>query len=115
MRRAAPEVSCVLISPFDLGSSERPRLLRIHAAQRRISREFGCGFWDGYAFMGGDGGMRRWIYAKPPLASTDHVHLTRRGYVFAGIALGDALMRAYDAPARHSTNVPRVAASPGVH
>jgi lysophospholipase L1-like esterase len=96
LRRAAPEASCVLLAPFDLASSERPRLLQIIDAQRRVSREFFCGFWDGHAFMGGDGAIRRWIQAKPPLASTDHIHLTRRGYVYAGIAVGDALMRAYD-------------------
>jgi hypothetical protein len=114
LRRVMPDVSCVLISPFDLAAGARPRLLKIHAAQRRISGEFGCGFWDGYAFMGGEGGMRRWIMAKPPLASTDHIHLTRRGYVYAGIALGDALMRAYDAPLLKAADTSRVAASPSV-
>lgn len=113
-RRTTPEVSCVLISPFDLTAADRPRLLRIHAAQRRISREFNCGFWDGYAFMGGEGGMRRWNYAKPPLASSDNVHLTRRGYVYTGIALGDALMRAYDAPSAEAAEARRFAGSPAV-
>ena len=113
LRRAAPEVSCVLIAPFDLARSSRPRLLQIIDAQRRISREFFCGFWDGYAFMGGDDSLRRWITAKPPLASTDHVHLTRRGYVYAGIAIGDALMRSYDFGNLQGAEAPRVAASPG--
>ena len=58
--------------------------------------------------------MRRWIYAKPPLASPDHIHLTRRGYVYTGIALGDALMRAYDAPLIEQADATRVAASAGV-
>jgi hypothetical protein len=96
LRRAMPEVSCVLVSPFDLSDKNRPRLLSVIDAQRRISQEFGCGFWNGYAFMGGERSMRRWALAKPPLASPDSVHLTRLGYVYAGIAIGDALMRAYD-------------------
>jgi lysophospholipase L1-like esterase len=112
LRRAAPEASCVLLAPFDLASSERPRLLQIIAAQRRVSREFFCGFWDGHAFMGGDGAIRRWIQAKPPLASTDHIHLTRRGYVYAGIAVGDALMRAYDIGNVQGPAAPGVAVSP---
>lgn len=111
-RRALPEVSCVLISPFDLAASARPRLVAIIEAQRRISREFFCGFWDGYAFMGGEGSLRRWIHAKPPLASSDHIHLTRRGYVYAGIALGDALMRAYDVSQVQGLEPPRMASSP---
>jgi hypothetical protein len=96
LRRVMPEVSCVLVSPFDLSDKNRPRLLGIIDAQRRISQEFGCGFWNGYAFMGGERSIRRWASAKPPLASPDSVHLTRLGYVYAGIAIGDALMRAYD-------------------
>jgi len=96
LRTAAPAVSCVLIGPFDLVDRNRARLLKVIDAQRRISREFGCGFWNGYAFMGGEHSMQRWVSAKPPLASPDHIHLTRLGYVYAGIAIGDALMRAYD-------------------
>jgi lysophospholipase L1-like esterase len=108
LRRAAPEASCLLIAPFDVASSTRPRLLRILDAQRRLSRELGCGFWDGYAFMGGEGSMTRWIKAKPPFASPDHIHLTRRGYVCAGIAIGDALMRAYDLSAAQTAEPRRV-------
>jgi lysophospholipase L1-like esterase len=102
LRKALPEVSCVLLSPFDVPAhvngrwTTNPRLMTIIEAQRRISKELGCGFWDGYAFMGGRGSMHRWVMYRPPLASSDHVHLTRRGYVYAGMALGDALMRTYD-------------------
>jgi lysophospholipase L1-like esterase len=106
LRKASPHVSCVLIAPFELparahGRLFQTRLVKIVHAQRRVSKELGCGFWDGYAFMGGEGSMRRWMLAD--LASTDQIHLTRRGYVYVGIALGDALMRAYDLdPARWS-------------
>jgi lysophospholipase L1-like esterase len=96
LRKASPEVSCVLIGPFDLSDQNRARLLEVLDAQRRISREYDCGFWNGYAFMGGARSMRRWASSRPPLASPDYVHLTRLGYVYAGIAIGDALMRAYD-------------------
>ena len=46
--------------------------------------------------MGGAGSINRWVNAKPSLAAPDHIHLTRRGYVVAGTAIGDALLRAYD-------------------
>jgi len=110
LRRALPDTSCVLIAPFDLASTVRPRLLKISEVQRRVSRDFSCGFWDGYAFMGGRGSIRRWAYVRPPLASPDQIHLTRRGYVYAGTALGDALMRAYDAAALQGP-VPALAAA----
>jgi lysophospholipase L1-like esterase len=102
LKKAAPNASCVLISPFDFPqvqgehSTRRPVLERIVEAQRRIAAETGCGFWNGYAFMGGAGSMRRWASATPPLAAGDHIHLTRLGYAYSGIAIGDALMRRYD-------------------
>jgi len=46
--------------------------------------------------MGGAGTISNWANAKPPLAASDHIHLTRRGYVVAGTAIGDALLRGYD-------------------
>ncbi|HMJ16303.1 MAG TPA: GDSL-type esterase/lipase family protein, partial [Polyangiaceae bacterium] len=117
LRKALPEVSCAFIAPFDVPKREggswvgRPRLVEIIETQRRISQEFGCAFWDGYAFMGGGGALHRWSRANPPLASRDHVHLTRRGYVYAGTAIGDALMRAYDEGLAQSSGAP-VAAAP---
>jgi lysophospholipase L1-like esterase len=96
-RRALPVTSCLLLAPFDVPNAWRRRLVQIVDAQRRVSKEFGCAFWDGYAFMGGEGSMRRWVRAKPPLAAHDYIHLTALGYVYAGIGIGDALMRAYDA------------------
>jgi hypothetical protein len=97
------------MAPFDLPAraqgplSTRLRLLKIIQAQRRISKELGCGFWDGYAFMGGQGSMHRWVMARPPLASNDYIHLTRLGYVYVGIGIGDALMRAYDLDASQAS------------
>ncbi len=96
LRRAAPAASCLFIAPFDVASSARARLVGIIAAQRRLSEELGCAFWDGYAFMGGAGTIRTWAASKPPLASSDLIHLTRLGYVRAAAAIGDALMRRYD-------------------
>ncbi len=112
LRKVAPDVSCVLLAPFDVPERGRQRLIQLVDAQRRISKEYDCGFWDGFAFMGGPGSMRRWVAAKPPLASTDHVHLTRLGYVYAGLAIGDALMRAYDEERVQGLR-PVVAAPPG--
>lgn len=109
LRRALPQTSCVLIAPFDVPAWVRPRLLKVLEVQRRVSKDFGCGFWDGYAFMGGEGAIRRWASAKPPLASGDFIHLTHLGYVHAGMAIGDALMRRFDASQPHGVGSERVA------
>jgi lysophospholipase L1-like esterase len=112
LRHALPDSSCVLVGPGDFPREEdgsyrtRPRLLEIIREQRRLAPKFGCGFWDAYAFMGGEGSMAEWVRANPRLGATDHIHLTARGYVRMGMELGDALMRAYDA--RHVSAAARV-------
>jgi len=106
LQRAAPGVSCLLIGPGDFpikgadGSfGPRPRTLQIVAAQREISAEAGCAFWDALQFMGGEGSMVTWATAQPAMAQSDYLHLTRRGYARMGMALADAIMFDYDAAA----------------
>jgi lysophospholipase L1-like esterase len=101
--RAAPEASCLLVGPGDFpmqteqGSfAPRPRVSEIVQAQARVAAELGCGFWDTLAFMGGDLSMVQWANAVPPMAKSDHIHLTRRGYVRMGMALTDAMMLEFD-------------------
>jgi lysophospholipase L1-like esterase len=102
LKRAAPQASCLLIGPGDVARKvrgvwvQRRRLEPVILVQRRQALAHGCAFWDARRFMG-EGGMARWVAATPRMASTDHVHLTRRGYVKLGLVLGDALLRAYDA------------------
>lgn len=106
LRRAAPAASCLLIGPGDFpvkgadGSfGPRPRTVQIVAAQREISAEAGCAFWDAMQFMGGEGSMVTWATAQPAMAQSDYLHLTRRGYARMGMALADAIMFDYDAAA----------------
>lgn len=73
----------------------RPRTAEIVAAQRRVSAELGCGFFDVVDFMGGELSMLRWVAADPPLGAPDHVHYTRRGYEALGAQLHDAMMAGF--------------------
>ena len=41
--------------------------------------------------------MHLWATSRPLMASRDHIHFTRRGYVRLGMALADAMMAGYDA------------------
>ncbi|MEY4546976.1 MAG: hypothetical protein RL685_3171 [Pseudomonadota bacterium] len=113
VRQAVPNASCLLVGPGDFPKAQgsgwvtRPRLLEIIAEQRRLAPQFGCGFWDAFAFMGGAGSMVEWVRSQPRLGASDHIHLTTRGYVRMGMALGDALLRAYDA--RHVPSYARIA------
>ena len=42
--------------------------------QRRVARETGCGFFDTFAAMGGEGTMARWYTEQPRLVSADLIH-----------------------------------------
>lgn len=102
-QKAAPEASCVLLGPGDFPREveegvwqTRPRVLEIVAAQREIAYEMGCGFWDAMEFMGGPGSMHTWATSSPQMASRDHIHFTRRGYVRLGMAVTDAIMATFD-------------------
>ncbi len=101
---AAPHASCVLMGPGDfpiVGDdgrvAPRPRLLQIVEVQREAAARHGCAFWDMLAYMGGPGSMATWVSASPPMARSDYIHLTRRGYAKIGMGFVDALFSPYDA------------------
>jgi len=103
LQAAAPEASCLLIGPGDFPREveqdvwiPRPRLVEIVEAQRDIAYEMDCGFWDTLAFMGGVNSMHEWSTSRPQMASRDHIHFTRRGYVRLGMAVIDAMMASFD-------------------
>jgi lysophospholipase L1-like esterase len=81
LRAALPETSLLIMSPMDRGyksgSGEiatMPTIPRIVELQRRVARETGCGFFDTYRAMGGEGTMARWYAAQPRLVSADLIH-----------------------------------------
>ncbi|PRP96474.1 GDSL-like Lipase/Acylhydrolase [Enhygromyxa salina] len=103
LRAAAPEASCLIIGPGDFPREieedvwiPRPRVAEIVEAQRDIAYEMGCGFWDTLAFMGGVNSMHEWATSRPQMASRDHIHFTKRGYVRLGMAVIDAMMADFD-------------------
>jgi lysophospholipase L1-like esterase len=81
------DASCLLVGPTEWPErrqggawAPRARTAAITAVQRRVAAEVGCGFFDTLAFMGGPGSMVRWVTSSPPLALSDHVHLTDDGH-----------------------------------
>jgi lysophospholipase L1-like esterase len=103
LREAAPEASCLILGPGDFPREieedvwiPRPRVAEIVEAQRDIAYEMGCGFWDTLAFMGGVNSMHEWATSRPQMASRDHIHFTKRGYVRMGMAVIDAMMADFD-------------------
>lgn len=101
LRRAAPEASCVLMSPGDHGRPDGDpgpdlRLAAAREVELAVAAEAGCALWDALDFMGGPGAMAQWVNADPPLARPDHVHTTARGAVLSAMALADALLLRHD-------------------
>jgi lysophospholipase L1-like esterase len=101
VRAAAPLASCVLIGPTDRPLKSRgryvprPRTREVNRVQRRVSRHFGCGFWNSVRAMGGPMSMVRWNRMRPPLGRRDHVHLTKKGYYRLADDFTKALLARY--------------------
>jgi lysophospholipase L1-like esterase len=81
IRQALPDASVLVMSPMDRGARTGPgdietmaTIPRIVAIQRRVARETGCGFFDTFTAMGGEGTMARWYAAQPRLVSADLIH-----------------------------------------
>jgi lysophospholipase L1-like esterase len=81
LRAALPATSILIMTPMDRGYKSgageietMPTIPRIVAMQRRVARETGCGFFDTFHAMGGEGTMARWYAAQPRLVSADFIH-----------------------------------------
>jgi len=102
-RDTLPQASCLIVGPGDFSIKidednwkSHPKVEDIAKIQEKVAKELDCAFWDALAFMGGKGSIMIWANSYPQMASKDHIHLTRRGYVRMGMALTDALMDGYE-------------------
>jgi hypothetical protein len=93
---AVPEAECVVIGPPDRGERAHAApssvLNDLVAQALRVAREHHCAWFDSRAAMGGPGGHAEWAAETPPLAATDHVHLTPVGYRKLGALLAESLV-----------------------
>ena len=72
-----------------------PKLVEVRAVQRRVALRQGWAFWDWSAAMGDACSMHQGLGEDPPLAMSDHVHLSKAGYALTADRLFTDLMRAY--------------------
>ncbi len=95
LRAAAPEASCLVMSPLDRAArvggalGTHPLLPRLIEAQRRAALKAGCAFYNTFQAMGGAGSMARWYQSRPQLCAGDMTHPTRGGATI----IGDGLFR----------------------
>lgn len=96
----APSASLLVVGPPDRAQrvnrvwSAVPKLDMISEAQRDVAIEMGAAFWDLRERMGGNGAMKRWVYAG--FAQGDFVHLTGAGYRLVGETLYKDLIAHYE-------------------
>ncbi len=105
VQSAVPGASCLLVGPSDRPIvhrdhtfETRPRTAQVVEVQRRVARDYGCGFFDLVAFGGGDLHMVEWAAADPAWAQPDHTHYTARGYTRLGEVMANALVDGYRGP-----------------
>jgi len=85
IRAALPHTSILVMSPMDRGHrgpdgiETMPTIPQLVAIQRGVAADTGCGFFDTYTAMGGQGTMARWYAAQPRLVSADFIHPSPAG------------------------------------
>lgn len=72
-----------------------PNLELVKQAQYNAAKNTQCAFWDMYKAMGGHNSMPSWVFAEPPLASTDFIHFNRKGGHIIAQMIYNALMEEY--------------------
>lgn len=102
MQRTVPMASCLLVGPSDRPivardgtATPRARTFDVIAVQRRVARDYGCGFFDLVAFGGGPLHMVQWSAASPAWGASDRVHYTRRAYDRLGQVIASSLLAGY--------------------
>lgn len=92
LRSAVPDVGCIVAGPTDAGKggeAVESRVVAMDQAERSTAERLGCVYFSAYDVMAKDGGFSAWRSMDPPLALSDGIHLTARGYA----RLGEAFAR----------------------
>lgn len=101
LKELRPEMSILVIGISDASVKNGtdyqsyPNVEKIVAAQRNAALKAGCAFWDLYQAMGGKNSMPGWVFANPPLATTDFIHFNYAGARIVGKMFYDALISDY--------------------
>jgi lysophospholipase L1-like esterase len=103
VRAALPETSILVMSPMDRGTNvdgggivTMPAIPRIVAIQKRVAAELGCGFFDTYDAMGGNGTMAKWYEGQPRLVAADLIHPSPQGARIVAKSLTGQLFIGYE-------------------
>jgi len=104
LKKSNPQMSIIVIGISDMarkseeggGYESLPNIEKIRDAQRNAAFRAECGFWDTYEAMGGKNSMPSWVFANPPLASTDFTHFNPEGARIIAQMFINALLAEYE-------------------
>ena len=103
LRAALPESSVLVMSPMDRGERSAdggigtvPIMPHLVALERQVAVDTGCGFFNTFQAMGGEGTMGRWYQAEPRLVGADFIHPMPGGARIVGNLLYNALLDGYN-------------------
>jgi len=100
-KKLAPNASILVVGVSDMCQKNEgefksfPNIKKVILAQRNAALRAKCSFWDLQKVMGGEGSMKNWVNAKPPLGEKDYTHFNKRGANLVGEKLFSALMSDY--------------------
>jgi lysophospholipase L1-like esterase len=101
-RAALPEASILVMSPMDRGAKDgdaiatMPAIPKLVEIQKRVAAEMGCGFFDTYDAMGGDGTMAKWYTRQPRMVAADLIHPSPQGARIVAQLLTGQLLVGYE-------------------
>ena len=103
LKALVPDLSIIVIGVADMSVKEKdvfvsyPNLENIRDALKNAAFMADCPYWDMYEAMGGRNSMPSWVFAEPPLATSDFVHLNERGARVLAEMFYNAFMHDYNA------------------
>ncbi len=102
VRTALPDTSILIMSPMDRGERNGDAITtmlaipEIVAIQQRVAEQTGCGFFNTYQAMGGNGTMARWYDRHPPMVGADLIHPSPQGARIVAQLLTGQLLIGYE-------------------
>lgn len=100
VKRFAPQSEILVVGVTDMANRfdgefrSNPAVEKVLQAQRKAALCNGAMFWDGFAAMGGEGSIIKWVNSTPPLATKDYTHFTYYGAKHIGQKLANGLLMA---------------------
>src|SRR6202035_5564616 len=85
VRTALPDTSILIMSTMDRRERSGATITTMRAIpvivaiQRRAAEQTGCGFFNTFEAMGGNGTMARWYDHHPAMVSADLIHPSPQG------------------------------------